>query len=609
MARLQFIDLLDGYEVPKGEDGRESSLGVRFFVREISGVMTQEKKRKASTRFYKLLSAFTRLITYTKARAWGVGVFTYGTMVAMLHVALFLLGVMPTIAVSTVAVSVGACAIGLILMIFDKPMPVMLQENAFFDFIFFEFFCIQRVHRRTGESSVPAPVMAVIGALLAISTCFISPFYVTLGLLTLLLAAITIHSPEFAYVASLLLLPYLEIIPRAEYIFSAMLLLCAVSFIRKAVWGKRVISFEHYDAVLLFMMLFVFLSGVVMQGIDSFYASVALCFLSLGYFLTSSIITNRRLADRAMNAVVVSSVPISIGSIVSYALSSAELGRLAHPSERALFTFTSTLAVFLIVSFFFSLAHTVQSHAPIKKVPYAVTAVINFAAIFTTGEIFAVFALVLGLAYYFITKIRKTPILITAISVLFALPLSVFLLPASRLESIYAFIPSTQGYEAVKHSMLSAFSEIFRNPFLGIGVGNESFATKMLSHGVTGANSGSLFIELALEFGVFALFAFIILVVSRIRHRIIYSQYVRASVVKHSQPLVSAAVCALLFYGFFNYIFADYSMFYLFFVLFAIESAMLRVSRKARDERILYYEYSRSNESSSIDVSLTEIAD
>jgi hypothetical protein len=131
----------------------------------------------------------------------------------------------------------------------------------------------------------------------------------------------------------------------------------------------------------------------------------------------------------------------------------------------------------------------------------------------------------------------------------------------------------------------------------------------MLSHGVTSANSGNLFIELALEFGVFALFAFVILIISRIRHRITYAQYVRASVVKHSQPIIAAAVCTLLFYGFFNYIFADYSMFYLFFVLFAIESAMLRVSRRARDERILYYEDSRSNESSSIDVSLTEIAD
>jgi hypothetical protein len=65
-------------------------------------------------------------------------------------------------------------------------------------------------------------------------------------------------------------------------------------------------------------------------------------------------------------------------------------------------------------------------------------------------------------------------------------------------------------------------------------------------------------------------------------------------------------VCALLFYGFYDYIFADFTMFYLFFVLFAVESAMLRVSRRARDERILYYEDSRSNDSSSIDVSLAE---
>ena len=123
---------------------------------------------------------------------------------------------------------------------------------------------------------------------------------------------------------------------------------------------------------------------------------------------------------------------------------------------------------------------------------------------------------------------------------------------------------------------------------------------------MTATDSGNLLIEIALEMGIFALFAFVILIISRIRHRIVYSQYVRISVVKHSQPIVASAVCALLFYGFYNYIFADFTMFYLFFVLFAVESAMLRVSRRARDERILYYEDSRSNDSSSIDVSLAE---
>ena len=47
-------------------------------------------------------------------------------------------------------------------------------------------------------------------------------------------------------------------------------------------------------------------------------------------------------------------------------------------------------------------------------------------------------------------------------------------------------------------------------------------------------------------------------------------------------------------------------MFYLFFVVFGIESAMLRLSRRDRDERVLYYALARSNESAAIDVGLEE---
>ena len=603
MARSQFIDLLDGYEE---SNGRTHSLGKRFFVREISGAMTQEKKRRVSSRRYMLAAAFSRLITYTKARVWGAGVFSFGAVVALIHLTLFYLGISEQVTNSTIAVSVSACVIGLILMLFDKPVSVMLQENGFFDFIFFEFFCIQRVHRKSDESSLHIAVTIVLGVLLALSTCFISPFYIALGLLTLLFTSITIHSPEFAYIASLLILPYLSIIPAGSYVFGAMLILCTLGFARKVSFGKRVISFEHYDALLLFMMLFVFLSGVFMQGTDSFAASLTLCFLTLGYFLTSSIITNRRLADRTMNAVVVSSVPLSIGAIVTYGLSSVRLGHLAHPCATGFFESSAVFATFLLIAFFFSMAHTSQTHAPLKKIPYSVSAVLNLIAIFTTGEVFAVAALLLGIIYFFVSKIRKTPLLITAISLLFILPFSVFLFPSAWLEKIYAFIPSAESLEAVKSTLLCSLSEILRNPFLGIGVGADAFAAKMLSHGVTATDSGNLLIEIALEMGIFALFAFVILIISRIRHRIVYSQYVRISVVKHSQPIVASAVCALLFYGFYDYIFADFTMFYLFFVLFAVESAMLRVSRRARDERILYYEDSRSNDSSSIDVSLAE---
>ena len=103
-----------------------------------------------------------------------------------------------------------------------------------------------------------------------------------------------------------------------------------------------------------------------------------------------------------------------------------------------------------------------------------------------------------------------------------------------------------------------------------------------------------------------SLVVFLYLVISRTRHVAKYRIYVKDSVVRRSQPLVSMALFSLLFYGLFSYIWSDTSMFYLFFVVFGIESAMLRLSRRDRDERVLYYALARSNESATIDVGLEE---
>ena len=124
--------------------------------------------------------------------------------------------------------------------------------------------------------------------------------------------------------------------------------------------------------------------------------------------------------------------------------------------------------------------------------------------------------------------------------------------------------------------------------------------------GIAVENSGNLFLEIALEAGALSLILFLALIISRARHRTLYRVYVKDSVVKRSQPMVSMAFFSILFYGLFTYIWADESMFYLFFVVFGIESAMLRVCRRERDERVNYYALARSSESAAIDVGLEE---
>ena len=143
-----------------------------------------------------------------------------------------------------------------------------------------------------------------------------------------------------------------------------------------------------------------------------------------------------------------------------------------------------------------------------------------------------------------------------------------------------------------------------KNVFLGIGIGADSFAEEMAELGIVGENSSNLFIELSLEGGIFAILLFLFLLVLRLAHRSVYSSFIRTSEVSTFAPLCSSCVLSLIAYGAFSYIFADMFACYLFWCVFGIGSAALRVAKKETDDRNQYYEDTRASDSSSIDIEI-----
>ncbi len=605
MARSQFLDLLNGYEEPVGEDGKSLPLGKRFYARALSGSATGSSNKRAASRIAKLFALISRLFTYTKAKVYGLAALTFGFSVLAVHFLGYYVGLFNGISTATLVMGAVFCVIGIPLLFVDKPMSIMLQDASFFDFIFFEFFCIQRVYRKEGEASIHPLVALMTGVLGAALSCFVPAEWISAVIGAVLFVCVAFGSPEFSYVASILFLPFSGMFTGGYNVFCIMILLTAASFLRKAYQGKRVIYFEKYDFIILIMIFCILVSGVFIKGMESFTASAVFAVMSLGYFMTSNIITNRRLADRAMNAVVVSSIPVSIMAVVSYVAKVIDRGEAMFPDERAVFGSTDILATFLVVAICFSAAHSMQTHAVYKKLAYAAAFVLNFAALLLTGEIFAIVALILGGASYFAFKLKR-PLPAVALILLFLIPIGFYFLPEKLVSPVFNIIPSAMGYKETVDVIVCSLKLFVSNFLFGIGMGAESVASEMLSQGIAAENSGNLFIELALEAGIFSLISFVALIITKIGHRMSYSQYIRNSVLKVSYPAVASASLTLIFYGFFSYIWADASMFYLFFLVFGIESAMLRVSRRDNDERILYFVDARSVDSAAIDVDLEE---
>ena len=144
------------------------------------------------------------------------------------------------------------------------------------------------------------------------------------------------------------------------------------------------------------------------------------------------------------------------------------------------------------------------------------------------------------------------------------------------------------------------------NLFLGIGIGEDSFIREIAKYSTSYDyhNSGNFLLEIACEAGIISLFAFILIYFIRVRHRGIYQPYVKNSQVSKTSSYTTELTLMLMVYGVFNYIWADMSMYYLFWCVFGLGSATLRVAKSEFDDRVAYFSDGSAEDSSSIDITI-----
>ena len=602
MAGSGLIDFLNGYEKdPKYKTGGR---GVKsFFSRSYSGSVTG-RLNSIVAKTSGIGNNLTRVVTYTSSAAYGAALLTYGVISIILYFLVDYFSLNSADTTYSVIVGIIAAALSVPLLFSDKPLGTVLQSNRVCDFIFFEFFCIKRPISSENGRGVPMPLLCFLLGLLALGGFFVPSHLIAFGLLSLLIVYLTLISPECTFLISIMLLPYLGYIPYSEIVFSVLTVLTVISFLRKVVCGKRVIFFEQYDFFLSLMMIAILLSGIFIKGMESFTSSLTMIAMSMGYLLAGNLLTNRRLADCALNALSISSIPASVYSVylLISALSRGEGAAITGHGISSTFASTDLCAIYLIVASIAAVALAKQSSGA-PRVSYFAVSVLNFAALVLTGELFAILALLIGFAAYPILKMRAiSPVLLI---VLVFLPYLFFALPDDVMNSILAYVPSISEASELRRLWGASLNALSGNLLTGVGMGEESFALEMEKYGVYGfVDSKNLFIELGLEAGIFALVFFAILLIVRLRHGMAYRSYLKHSQVGTIAPFISCMVVALVAYGSTEYIWNNGPSFFLFWCIFGMGSAMLRIAKKEVDDRTLYYEDARDVDYSAIDIEI-----
>ncbi len=599
MAKNSFADLVRGYS-----ESNENGSGKKFIANTITGSANRVKL----TRFTKYLSIFfkklTHALSYTSTRTYGALFTALGGLSLILHFVQSYVDSSVELPMYVIIVSSVLLLLGIPMLIIDKPLASALQSFVVTDYIFFEFFCIRRIHKNEKEKGIHFSFGIIAGILLSVVGIFV-PFYaVIMGLIMAVYLFLTFLSPEFSFFTIFIAMPYLSF-DRDGVFLAAMVAVTLISYARKVYLGKRVYFFEQYDLALFLMMLCILISGIFVKGVESFVSSVVMILLGCGYILSSSLVTNRRLADCLINAVIVSAIPVSVIAVVQAVIEISTVGFGAFDGVSATFDKTYTLAVFLLVSGIFSLYFTAVRRKTSAKILYFIIFLINFAALVATMRMWVVCVAFVGIITYAVTRLKRGSGII--ITLLVVIPNLVIFMPYNVVEPVINTpVMNYFGFSDAIIRWRSVFDMLADNLFLGVGIGEECFTQEIIKYEPTFAysDSGNFFLEIVCEAGIISLIAVLLILLIRVRHRAIYTPYVKNSQVSTLARFSSVSAVCFLVYGVFNSIWSDMTMYYLFWCIFGLGSAALRVSKQEFDDRVAYFSDGSAEDASSIDITI-----
>ena len=598
--KSKFLDFIIGYESSE-ESFEESRIAIaekRFSDKVISGLGSAYAKKILSHPAVEFITKVKSALAYASVKSYGILLLTFGLMTLLANFAVYYFRALPESPAAELTVGVIFTVLAIPLLFFDVPLSNFITRFAVLEFIFFDFLCIKKTAtvnqtQKKRDFFVLIPIFTA--TVLAAFGFLFSPITVLIVVLIAIFLALAMSSPEFSLLSTLMLLPLVPILPKPTLIITALIAVTALSFTFKVLLGKRLFHFEQYDAVMLIFMAFVLISGIFNKGIVSFENSLVIVVLSLTYFLVSNIIVNRRLAENAVEIIAVSSAPVAIYGIITYYSPSI------HPEwvdpmfdsikARAFSTFgnPNIYAVYLIVAIIFSLSQALDRSRGKIAVLFALISALNIFALVITWTRGAWLAILLAALGFAMIRSRRCPKLLLLPVIL--IPLAIPFIPqsvAQRFLSIFTMQDSSAlSRLSIWRSSVLMFLD---NLFIGIGVGTDAFSEEFLKYaedGVTAPHSHNLFLEIGCELGIFALLMFVFMLIIRIRHRATYAKYVRGSSVDSLCTISGTALFGLLVFGMTDYIWFSSTMLVLFWTVFAIGSATLRISKKEYDESLV----------------------
>jgi putative inorganic carbon (HCO3(-)) transporter len=442
-------------------------------------------------------------------------------------------------------------------------------------------------------------LMLFFGLVAGTLTFFLHPLAILAAIIIFAITIFVAVTPEIGVVLTIFAVPFCAFMPNPTISLCFMVLTTAFFYAIKIIRGKRVFKLELVDmAILLFGILIYFASVFSAGGIGSTNAALVSCTLILGYFLLVNLMRTKKWISRCVAALISSACIVTLIGIFEFIFGSTsdsswlDASFLGSIKLRivSLFENPNVLATYLVLVFPFVLATLILAKSSkIRFLSFVASALFVCAIVMTWTRGAWIAAAVAALIFFTIYS-RKTLRIFGVIIV--AAPILPMLLPSSvvdRLISILNLSDSSISYRI--YTWIGSIRLIKENFLGGIGYGTDAFKAIYPQYAFAGIeaaeHSHSLFLQILVAMGIGGLLTFLALVFLYFQK---CAEYIKKPEDVRSKFYVAAAlssVIAMLIMGVFDYVWFNYRVFYVFWIVIAIGCAFVRVGNTEAERQNL----------------------
>lgn len=433
----------------------------------------------------------------------------------------------------------------------------------------------------------------ILGMISGLLSAVIDPVLIFALIVVVAFIYIVLAVPEFGVVSIAFLMPFLP-----TMVLAGLAIFVCIAFAIKLIRGKRVLDFGLLDFFVALFAVMTGFAGIVSMSSGSIMPALLFVCLISGYFMVSCCIRSAEWIYRIILSTVTSAMIVSLYGIVQYAFGTfganawLDSDLFEGIAGRAVATLENPnmLGEYLVLVLPMALALLLVKDGGNKKYSFMCTATMAMCLLLTWSRgawLGFMFAVVVFLLIW-----TKRSMWIFAAGIL-SLPVLPFILPDSiinRFTSIGNMADSSTSYRV---SIWRGAVHMLRDNFFGgIGVGESAWYKVYPDYTLPGIeaapHSHNLFIQVALEQGIFGLIVFLIILFLLIR--ISFNLFARMAKKSDSitevyryntRLMIAGPLCGLagvLLQGLTDYSWYNYRVYLIFWLVLGLIPALVKSS-------------------------------